>query len=59
MTTTALRSQDARPALTFTGIPLAYWREEVRLGCAASLARLRAIVAARGADFELTIAGLQ
>ena len=45
--------------LTFTGIPLEYWREEVKLGCAVSLARLRTIVAERGADYEQTIAGLR
>ena len=45
-------------ALTFTGIPLDYWREEVALGCAVSLERLRKIVAERGADYDKTIAGL-
>ena len=47
------------PALTFSGIPLAYWREEVRLGCAVSLARLRSICAERGADYDRTLAGLK
>lgn len=46
-------------ALTFDGIPLEYWRTEVALDCAASLARLRAIVAARGGDWEKTIEGLR
>lgn len=46
-------------ALTFDGIPLDYWREEVRLGCAAALARLRAICQQRGADYDKTIAGLE
>ena len=45
--------------LTFSGIPLEYWREEVRLGCAVSLARLRSICAERGADYDKTIAGLK
>jgi hypothetical protein len=48
-----------KPALTFTGIPLDYWREEVRLGCTASLGRLRRIVEQRGADWDKTIAALQ
>ena len=47
-----------KPALTFTGIPLEYWRREVALGCAVSLARLRAIVDERGADYEQTLKGL-
>lgn len=51
-------SAPAQP-LTFDGIPLDYWREEVRLGCAVSLARLRRIVDDRGADFDRTIAGLK
>lgn len=42
-------------ALAFDGIPLDYWRGEVALGCAGSLARLRAIVAERGCDYEMTI----
>lgn len=45
--------------LTFSGIPLVYWQEEVRLNCAVSLARLRRIVGERGADFDRTIAGLK
>lgn len=49
----------SKPALTFTGDPLAYWRTEVALHCAVSLARLRAIVAERGADYETTVAGLR
>jgi hypothetical protein len=44
-------------ALTFTGIPLDYWREEVRLGGVA-LERLRKIVAERGADYEKTVEAL-
>jgi hypothetical protein len=36
-----------------------YWREEVRLNCTASLARLRHICEERGADYDKTIAGLQ
>lgn len=55
----AAQAQDAGPGLAFTGIPLDYWREEVKLGCAASLARLRAICQERGADYDTTIAGLQ
>lgn len=47
------------PALAFSGIPLDYWREEVRIGCAASLTRLRSICAERGADYDRTVAGLQ
>ena len=50
-----MQATTTKPALTFTGIPLAYWREEVRLGCAASLSRLRAIAAERGADYEKTV----
>lgn len=46
-------------ALTFDGIPLEYWRTEVALGCAASLARLRTIVSERGADYDKTIVGLK
>lgn len=49
----------AAPAITFTGIPLDYWREEVRLGCAASLGRLRGIVRERGGDWEKTIEQLK
>ncbi len=45
--------------LTFSGIPLDYWREEVRLGCAVSLARLKRIVSERGAGYDRTIAGLK
>lgn len=52
-------AQQPRPALAFTGIPLAYWREELALGCAASLARLRRICEARGADYERTVEGLK
>lgn len=36
--------------------PLAYWRTEVALGCAASLGRLRT---ERGADFDRTVEGLR
>ncbi len=46
-------------ALTFEGIPLDYWREEVRLGCTASLGRLRRMCEQRGADYDKTIAALQ
>ena len=46
-------------ALTFSGIALEYWREEVRLECAVSLARLKRICQERNADFDRTIAGLQ
>ncbi len=49
----------APDALTFTGIPLDYWREEVRLGCTASLDRLRRLVEQRGADYDKTIALLR
>lgn len=45
--------------LTFSGIPLEYWREEVRLMCEVSLTRLRSICAERGADYDRTIAGLK
>ncbi len=45
--------------LTFSGIPLDYWREEVRLGCAVSLARLAKICAEHGADYDRTVAGLK
>lgn len=45
--------------LTFTGIPLEYWREEVRLMCAVSLARLRRMCESRGASYDATIAGLR
>ncbi len=48
-----------KPALTFTGIPLAYWREEVRRGCAVALARLARICEERGCDWEKTLEGLQ
>ena len=44
--------------IRFGGVPLDYWREEVRIGCAASLARLRAICSERGADYDKTLAGL-
>lgn len=54
-----LKARQGPQALTFTGIPLDYWREEVRLECAVSLARLRRIVDERGADFDRTIAGLK
>ncbi len=54
----AAQAQADRPALTFTGIPLEYWREEVRLGCAVSLHRLQAICSERGADYDKTIAAL-
>lgn len=49
----------AARGLTFTGIPLAYWQEECRIGALVSLQRLRAICRDRGADYELTLAGLQ
>lgn len=45
-------------ALTFTGIPLDYWRTEVALNCAVALRRLRGICEARGCDFEKTLKGL-
>jgi hypothetical protein len=51
--------QTPKPALTFTGIPLAYWRREVALGCAVALARLRRIVESRGCDWEQTIAAIE
>lgn len=53
------QAQTTRPALAFTGIPLEYWREEVRLGCAASLGRLAQIVERRGADYAQTVEGLR
>lgn len=46
-------------ALTFTGIPLDYWRDEAARGCTASLSRLRAICEQRGADYDKTVAGLR
>ncbi len=46
-------------AFVFDGIPLEYWREEARLGCAASLTRLRAICQQRGADYEKTLERLR
>jgi hypothetical protein len=55
----ARRELTPRPALSFTGIPLEYWQEEVRLGCVASMERLRRIVAERGADYDKTITGLK
>lgn len=54
-----LATRQQKPALTFTGIPLTYWREEVRLNCAVSLARLQRICAERGADYDKTIAQLR
>lgn len=44
--------------LTFTGEPLAYWRDEAARGCAASLGRLRGICAAQGASYAATMRGL-
>ena len=55
----AERNKPELPPLTFSGIPRDYWREEVRLECAVSLARLRSICAERGADYDKTIAGLK
>jgi hypothetical protein len=46
------------PALTFTGEPLAYWRDEAARGCAAALGRLREICAARGCSYDATMRGL-
>lgn len=40
---------------TTTTTPLAYWREEIRLDCAASLGRLRRICEHRGADYAVTV----
>ncbi len=54
----ARRVPIAKPALTFDGIPLDYWREEVRLGSVA-LARLRTICQERNADYEATVEGLR
>ena len=48
-----------KPPLTFSGIPLDYWQEEIKLGCAVSLARLRSICDQRGADYDRTVAGLK
>jgi hypothetical protein len=54
-----LKSSD-KPPLTFSNAAvIEYWQEEVKLGCAASLARLREICASRGADYDRTIAGLR
>lgn len=47
------------PALTFDGIPLAYWRGEVARGCAVSLQRLAVICQERGASYETTVEGLR
>ena len=52
-----MQATTTKPALTFTGIPLEYWREEVRLNSPA-LSRLRAICQERGADYEKTVEGL-
>lgn len=38
---------------------LAFWRAEVALSCASSLARMRGIVAERSADWERTMEGLR
>jgi hypothetical protein len=47
-------------ALTFTSsIALDYWRNEITLGCAASLLRLQTICQQAGADYDKTIAGLK
>lgn len=46
MTTTANKSPSISPAS---------WREELRLGCAASLSRLAAIVEERGASYAATV----
>lgn len=51
--------QIARPLLFTNPLVLAYWRAEVALNCQASLGRLKAICAERGADYEKTIAGLR
>lgn len=45
--------------LTFSGIPLEYWQEEVRLMCEVSMDRLWRICQERGASFELTIEALK
>ncbi len=46
--------------LTFTNAAvIEYWQNEILLGCAASLERLREICAERGADYDKTVAGLQ
>lgn len=45
--------------LPLTGIPLAYWREEVAQGCSTSLQRLFVICRERGADYDMTVAGLE
>lgn len=44
--------------LTFTGEPLAYWRDEAARGCTASLGRLRGLCATRGASYDATLRGL-
>lgn len=46
------------PPLVFTGTPLDYWREELRLNCAASLDRLRTLCASRGWSYDATVRGL-
>lgn len=51
----ARRTPVARPALHFTGEPLAYWRGEVAQGCAVAMARLRALCRERQASYELTV----
>jgi hypothetical protein len=55
----ARRVPPDKPALTFAGIPLEYWRREKLLSCAASLKRLQAICQERGADYEKTIVALK
>ncbi len=54
-----LELDDPDDVINLTGIPLDYWREEVRLDCAVSLARLARICQERNADFDKTIAGLR
>lgn len=49
----------AAPLMFANAAVIAYWREEIQLGCAASLERLRSICAERGADVERTVEGLQ
>jgi hypothetical protein len=46
---------DPRRALTFAGIPLAYWRDEAARGTPTALARLRLLCEERGCDFERTM----
>lgn len=47
------------PALLFKGEPRTYWRQEVKLECKSSLARLRRICSERGCDYTKTVEALR